>query len=75
MRVAAPHLVDSIVKFDEGVRKRAGRPVTLGTAEDESSRQQDKCREHQCAGADQKWCQARVLTAATFHVGDGQKQW
>ena len=27
MRVAAPHLVDSIVKFDEGVRKRAGRPV------------------------------------------------
>ena len=28
MRVAAPHLVDSIVKFDEGVRKRAGRPVT-----------------------------------------------
>ena len=27
MRVAAPHLVGSIVKFDEGVRKRAGRPV------------------------------------------------
>ena len=33
MRVAAPHLVvDSIVKFDEGVRKRAGRLVTVREA-------------------------------------------